>query len=353
MHDGEDAAVTTSRPGPANDLTDVTGLAVGHHQRIGRGWLTGCTVVRCPPGTVGGVDVRGSAPGTRETDLLDPSNLVPHVDAICLTGGSAYGLAAAHGVLEVLEAAGRGFRVGPAATAVVPIVPGAVIFDLGRGGVFPNRPDASFGAAATRAAHPRRFRQGTVGAGTGAVAGGIKGGLGSASTVLADGTVVAALVVVNAVGSAVDPASGLPWGVRALLDGDSPPLRRPSALERRNLLAAATAPPALNTTIGVVATTAALGRAECRKLAAVGHDGLARAVRPAHAMTDGDTLFGLATATTVLSPERVARTKALNEVLAAAADTVERSVVRAVVAATGAGSWPSWSELCPSAYRRT
>ncbi len=341
------------RPGPANDLTDVRGLAVGHHQRRGRGWLTGTTVVVCPPGTTGGVDVRGSAPGTRETDLLDPSNLVPHVDAICLTGGSAYGLAAAHGVLGWLEARGRGFRVGTDERAVVPIVPGAVIFDLGRGGAFAHRPDASFGAAAAAAARTRPFAQGAVGAGTGAVAGGLKGGVGSASLVLADGSTVAALVVCNAVGSPIDPGSGRPWGADRLLPEDGPRIGRPRAAERAALLAAAAAPPALNTTIGVVATDLALDRAECRKLAAVGHDGLARAVRPAHALTDGDTLFGLSTGTCPAPDHRPERVRALNVVLAAAADVVERAIVRAVVAATGAGSWRAWRELCPSAIGPT
>ncbi len=342
------------RPGPANDLTDVRGLAVGHHQRHGRGWLTGPTVVVCPPGTTGGVDVRGSAPGTRETDLLDPSNLVPHVDAICLTGGSAYGLAAAHGVLDWLEARGRGFRVGADERAVVPIVPGAVIFDLGRGGVFANRPDASFGSTAAAAARTRPFAQGSVGAGTGAVAGGLKGGIGSASIVLTDGTTIAALVVCNAAGSPIDPRSGRPWGADRLLPADGPRVGRPRATERAALLAVTSAaPPALNTTIGVVATDLALDRAECRKLAAVGHDGLARAVRPAHALTDGDTLFGLATGTRPGPTDRPERVRAINAVLTATADVVERAIVRAVLSTTGTGSWPAWRDLCPSAIGPT
>ena len=200
------SAPTALRPGPHNDLTDVAGVHVGHYQRRGRGWLTGTTVVLPPPGTVGGVDVGGGAPGTRETDLLDPINLVERVDAVCLTGGSAYGLAAADGVMRWLADRNRGFQVGPEAHHVVPIVPAAVLFDLGVGGRFHNTPDATFGERAAAAARPAKLAQGTVGAGTGAHAERLKGGIGSASVVLADGITVAALVALNSSGNVFDVA---------------------------------------------------------------------------------------------------------------------------------------------------
>ena len=216
------------KAGARNDLTDVAGIAVGHHQRRGRGWLTGTTVVIPPPGTVGGVDVRGGGPGTRETDLLDPKNMVSHVDAICLTGGSAYGLDAATGVMAFLEQQGRGFQIGAEPGRVVPIVPAAVIFDLGAAGRFDHRPDASFGRRAAEAASRRPVKQGTVGAGTGAHAAALKGGIGSASVVLDSGITVAALVVLNSGGSPVDPSTGMLWGAPYGLDDEFAVLRKPS-----------------------------------------------------------------------------------------------------------------------------
>jgi len=346
--------------GPRNDLTDVGGITVGHHQRLGRGWLTGTTAVLCPAGTTAGVDARGGGPGTRETDLLRPENLVHHVDAICLTGGSAYGLASAGGIMDWLEAQGRGFPVGTTAADVVPIVPAAVLFDLGRGGSFGNRPDAEFGRRAAAGARSGAVRQGVVGAGTGALAAGLKGGIGSASVRLDSGITVAALVALNAAGSVIDDRSGLPHASTLLLPGD-PVLRRPAADERRALAAhlEAVGRP-LNTTIGVIATDADLTKADCTKLAAVGHDGLARAVRPAHSMFDGDTLFALATGTIALPDDEVAvpfraptgRAAALNTVLAAGADCVSRAVVRAIVEATSVGTMVAYRDLCPSAMWR-
>src|SRR5688572_18602511 len=190
------------RPGPHNALTDVPGLRVGHAALDGPGALSGTTVVLAPEGgAVAGADVRGAAPGTRETDLLHPGATAQRVHAVLLSGGSAYGLAAAGGVMARLEAAGIGF---PVTGGVVPLVPGAVVFDLGRGGDFTARPDAATGAAAYDAASDGPVRQGVVGAGTGAQAGGLKGGIGTASVVLDGGAVVAALAVVNAAGSPVD-----------------------------------------------------------------------------------------------------------------------------------------------------
>ena len=277
-------------------ITDVPGVRVGHYERVGRGWRTGTTAVIVPAGATPGVDVRGGGPGTRETDALRPENLVPTVHAVCLTGGSAYGLAAADGVVAWLEHRRLGFPVGldEEPEQIVPVVPAAVIFDLGRGGRFGNRPTPEFGWRAADRARGAAPRRGAVGAGAGAVAGGLQGGVGTAACDVG-GTVVGALAVVNASGRVIDPARGLPWC------GEGFALRRPPAAERAALLAATTPPaPAaseqpLNTTIGVVATSAALTKAEASRLATAAHDGLARAVRPAHAMFDGDSIFALAT----------------------------------------------------------
>lgn len=348
-------------PGARNDLTDVAGIGVGHHQRTGRGWLTGTTVVLTPPGTVGGVDVRGGGPGTRETDLLDPSTLVDQVDAVCLSGGSAYGLAAANGVTRWLAAHHRGFPVGTAPHEVVPIVPAAVLFDLGRGGVFANVPDDAFGVAAAEGARSRAVRQGCVGAGTGAVAGGLKGGVGSASVVLPSGITVAALVAVNAAGSAVDPADGTLYGARHLLRGEVAlrrPVRREVAAFHASRAEAGLAP--LNTTLAVVATDARLSKVECHRLAVGGHDGMARALRPVHQMTDGDVVFSLATSGRDLPEARQpgnirpasTRPGQLNLLIAASADVVARAIVHALVAATSAGGFHSYAEVFPSALVR-
>jgi putative pantetheine hydrolase len=343
--------VNGPRTGPTNSLVDVIGLRVGHAQRSGGGWLSGTTVVLAPEdGAVAGVDVRGGGPGTRETDLLDPRNLVQRLHAVVLTGGSAYGLAAADGVMRRLEAAGVGFPVGGPGE-VVPIVPAAVVFDLGRGGDFRLRPDASFGEQAyddaVGSSGTQRVVQGGVGAGTGAVVGGLKGGVGSASTVLADGTTVAALAVVNAIGSAVDPRSGGLLGARHGLGDELAWLQAPDPAE---LAAAAVGPgrSTLATTIGVLATDLALTKAQCQKLAGIGHDGLARAIDPVHTMFDGDTIFGLATGTRP-APD-LAQLQAL---LVAAGDCFTRAVVHGVLAAesvpTPAGELRSYADTFPSA----
>lgn len=340
----------TLRPGPTNTLTDVAGLRVGHHQRVGDGWLTGTTVVLAPPeGAVAGVDVRGGGPGTRETDVLDPRNLVDRVHAVVLGGGSAYGLDAATGVMQRLADDKIGFPVGAVEGQVVPIVPAAVLFDLGRGGEFRATPDAEFGAAAYDAATAGPVALGTVGAGTGALAGDLKGGVGSASTVLDSGVTVAALAVVNAVGSTVDPATGELYGARYGLPGEFAGLRAPDVAERAALAAASAAldsgvGEAFHTTIGVVATDATLTKAQCQKLAGIAHDGMARAIRPVHSMFDGDTVFALATgAGAPLDPA------AFNAVLAAVADAFSRAVAHAMLTATGAGGFRAYAEICPGA----
>ncbi|MGW0952780.1 P1 family peptidase [Streptomyces sp. NPDC002545] len=333
-------------------LTDVEGVRVGHATRTGGGWLTGTTVVLAPEGgAVAAVEVRGGGPGTKETDALDPRNLVRTVEAVVLTGGSAYGLDAASGVMAWLEERGRGVRVGPDPSHVVPVVPAACVFDLGRGGDFRARPDAATGRAAVEAAAASeaggRVPEGCVGAGTGAAVGPLKGGVGTASTVLDSGITVAALAVANAVGSAVDPETGVLYG--ELFQGlvHYPDARVHEAARRRLAEAAArNAPPPLNTTLAVVATDADLTKAQAQKLAGTAHDGIARAVRPVHLLNDGDTVFALATGARPLDP---GCPLALNEILAAGADQVTRAIVRAVRAAeavTGpGGDWPAYEEL--------
>lgn len=330
------------RTGPRNAITDVAGLRVGHHQRLGDGWATGTTVVLAADGATGGVDVRGGGPGTRETDLLDPSHLVQQVQAVVLTGGSAYGLAAADGVVSWLAERGYGFRVGPAEHHVVPIVPAAVLFDLHSGGVFGNVPDAGFGRAACEAAG-FDVAQGSIGAGTGARAGVLQGGIGTASAVLEDGTTVGAVVAVNPAGSVVNPRTGLPWAVDHELAGELA-LRAPVQAEVDALGRRVDDVTRLNTTIGVVATDAGLTKAQCRRLAVAAHDGLARAVRPAHSMRDGDTFFALATGTgTVDVPQ-------LDAITAAGADCVARAIMHAVLAATTVAGVPAYRDVLPSAF---
>ncbi|MFD7494597.1 P1 family peptidase [Streptomyces sp. NPDC059832] len=336
-------------------LTDVAGLRVGHAQVPGEGALSGTTVVLAPEGgAIAAVDVRGGGPGTRETDALDPRNLVQRIDAVVLTGGSAYGLDAASGVMAWLEEQGRGVRVGPDPAQVVPVVPAACLFDLGRGGDWRARPDASTGRAAVEdaatAGPGAPVAEGGVGAGTGAVAGQLKGGVGTASIRLASGITVGALVVVNAAGSVVDPRTGVLYGEYGAAEPPAHPAPEVlhAAEQRLTELREANARPPLNTTLAVVATDADLTRAQAQKLAGTAHDGLARAVRPVHLLTDGDTVFALATGARPLDPQNPI---ALNGLLAAGADVLTRAIVKAVRAARsvdgrpGGGCYPSYSDL--------
>lgn len=316
-------------------LTDVDGLAVGHYTLADA--PTGCTVVLCPDGAVAGVDVRGAAPGTRETDLLAPTAAAGFVHALLLTGGSAFGLDAAGGVMHWLEARGHGFPVGPAR---VPIVPAAVIFDLWLRPA--RRPDAAAGHAACEAAAATPCAQGSVGAGAGATVGklfgigrAMKGGLGCAS-LRAGGITVAALVVVNALGDVVDAGGRLLAGARSA-DG--------SALQDSvaTLLAGEPGvipPTGSATTIGVVATDAALTKPGAGRLATVAHDGLAQRIRPVHTLHDGDTLFALATGRAGPPPSPAA-------LHAMAAEAVARAVEAAVRAATPLPGFPALSGWPP------
>lgn len=345
------------QPGPTNSLTDVAGLQVGHATRREPGWLTGTTVVVPPPGgSICGVDVRGGGPGTRETDTLHPHSLVDRVDAVMLGGGSALGLAAADGIVAALLAEGRGWPAGGPGE-VVPIVPGAILFDLGRGGEWANHPGAADGAAAFHAASAGRVPQGAVGAATGARSSVLKGGIGSASVVLESGITVAALVAVNSAGSPVDPRTGVLWAVRHGLDGEFDEVGRPSegdaAAHRAELdpRQAAALNPGQATTIGVIATDATLSKAQCQKLAGLGHDGMARAVNPVHTMVDGDTLFTLATGD---RPEP--DLTGLFLLMQAAGDCVTRAIAHGLLAAEsvdrtadGGVAMRSWRDTFPSA----
>jgi L-aminopeptidase/D-esterase-like protein len=276
-----------------NTLTDVPGIRVGHQTNLDG--ATGCTVVICPSGTKGGVDQRGGAPGTRETDLLRPMHLVETVNAVMLSGGSAYGLAAADGAMRFLEENNIGYKSGLG--FLVPIVPAAIVFDLsiGQSGI---RPDAAMGYAACVAASDEPVIQGTVGAGTGCRVGGMlgnefatKGGIGSSSVDLGDGLIVAALMVVNAVGDVVDETGQIIAGLRQPPDGNV----FMGMLNAMRSMARMTPPASENTVIGVVATNANLTKEATNKVAQMAQDGLAQAVRPAHTMFDGDTIFALAT----------------------------------------------------------
>lgn len=329
----------------AGSLCDVAGLLVGQHTEAAR--ATGCSVVLCPQGAVCGVDVRGAAPGTRETDLLKPDNLVEQVHAVLLAGGSAFGLDAAGGVMRWLEEHGHGFVVGPVhppgpsgRQVRVPIVPAAVLFDLWLGDLRV-RPGADSGYAACQAASRAAPDQGNAGAGAGAAVGklfgierAMKGGIGTASLQVGAIT-VAALVAVNAIGDVVDPATGRVVAGARGADG-STLLDTQAALLRGDLPARALA--GMATTIGVVATDALLNKPQANKLATMAHDGLARTIRPVHTMTDGDTLFALATGAS-------GRPGDLTVLGAMAAEATARAVLNAVRAASALPGLPAAADL--------
>jgi L-aminopeptidase/D-esterase-like protein len=338
------AVVLAARPGVAAEagrgLTAVEGIKVGHFTLKER--PTGCTVVLTEGGATAGVDVRGGAPGTRETDLLDPVNHVEQVNAVVLSGGSAFGLDAASGVVRYLDERNIGYD---ARVAKVPIVPAAILFDLGVGGNPKIRPTAECGYQAALAATSGPVAEGSVGAGAGATLGKLggptrmmKSGLGTAALRLPDGLIVAALVAANPVGDVIDPATGqVVAGVRSE-DGkgfaDARAMLRAGMVRERPR-------PTEHTTIGVVATNAKLTKAEARRVAIMAHDGYARAISPVHTPGDGDVIFALATG---------ARTEAANvgEIGALAAEVMAEAIVRAAREATGVAGIPALRDLAPA-----
>ena len=326
---------------PGGAITDVLGLEVGHFTDTRR--PTGCTVIIARDGAVAGVDVRGAAPGTRETDLLHPANLVDRVHAVLLSGGSAWGLDAAAGVMRWLEENNIGLPVG---FGLVPIVPAAVLFDLPVGD-FRIRPDASAGYQACQAASRTAPTQGNIGAGAGALVGkmfglarAMRGGIGTAS-ITVDGITVGAIIACNAMGDIVDPATGAVIAGARTADGRS-------LLDSRAALLAGEGPkPVLagtTTTIGLIATDAILTKAQAHRLAVVAHDGLARSINPVHTMSDGDTLFALGTG-------QSGKTAGMMLLSTLAAEVTARAVVQAALAAKGQTCgdmhWPAAADLAP------
>ena len=335
----DNASTMTRAPSETDSITDVLGILVGHFSDTRR--PTGCSVVIAPDGAVGGVDVRGAAPGTRETDLLHPSNLVDQVHAVLLAGGSAWGLDAATGVMRWLEEQGIGLSVR---YGLVPIVPAAVLFDLPMGDAR-IRPDAAAGYAACVAASRNAPAEVNVGAGSGALVGklfgidrAMKGGIGSAAVTLG-GVTVGALVACNALGDVVDPDNGQVIAGARTEDG------RSLLGIRRAILAGEQPRPLLagtNTTLAVLATDAVLTKAQAQRLAQAAHDGLARTINPVHTMSDGDTVFALGTGKAGTMPGMMVLSTLAAEVTA-------RAVLRAVRAAQsvtiGDATWPAARDM--------
>lgn len=327
---------SAQRTGPSRGLTDLPGIRVGHHTLTDR--PTGCTVVLTEAGAVATVDVRGGAPGTRETALLDPTNTVQSIHGLVLSGGSAFGLASADGVMRYLEERNVGYQTR---AARVPIVPAAILYDLGIGDDPTIHPGSDCGYRAAQAASTDPVPEGSIGAGAGATVGKVsgpgramKGGVGTALVELPGGVLVGALLAVNAVGDIVDPDTGdLVAGVRTP-DGAS--LADARTVLRR--AAPVDVPPAQNTTIGVVATNARLDKAQLSIVARMAHDGLARAVHPAHTPADGDTIFAIATGD-------VDSDIGLLRIGAAAADVTTEAILRGVRAAAGLPGYPSVRDL--------
>ncbi len=331
-------------PGPRNLITDVAGLKVGnaHDDTL----KSGTTVLTADDPFTASVHVMGGAPGTRETDLLAVDKTVDRVDAIALSGGSAFGLDACSGVSDALRAQGRGFQVG---SAVVPIVPGAILFDLLNGGDknWTENPYRDLGKSAYLTASPE-FELGSVGAGTGALAAMHKGGLGSASLKLEGGVTVGALVAANPLGSVTTPGDRHFWAAQFEIDGEfgglgpDPTSGLGSSLVSRKAQMMHSAPPdRANTTIAIVATDAALTKPQCQRLAVAAHDGIARAIVPAHTPGDGDLVFGLSTGARTIGPEAMAM------IGHAASICLARAIARAIyLASPRAGDLlPCWSQL--------
>ena len=319
-----------------NSVTDINGIKVGHYTDVVGG--TGCTVMLCPDGSIGGVDVRGAAPGTRETDMLRPGNLVPGPNAVVLSGGSAFGLDAASGAMKFLEENGIGYKAGK---YVVPIVTSAILFDLDL--ITDARPGLEEGYMASVDARSKTMKQGSVGAGTGATVGkalgmgrAVKGGIGTASLQINDGPIVAALVAVNAMGDVVDPASGsIIAGPRIAngkgFDSTLQILAHGESIDQSNFKTG-------NTTIGVVVTNARLPKEAVNKMAQVAHDGLAMTVRPSHTMSDGDLFFSIATCEKTF-------TSNMNQICAATVLVVSQAIMNGISNATSLGGIPAVCDL--------
>jgi L-aminopeptidase/D-esterase-like protein len=334
----------TFRPGPRNLITDVGGLRVGNIEDATL--KSGVTVVTCDEPAVAGVQILGGAPGTRETDLLEPHNSVQTIHAVVLSGGSAFGLDAASGVQAALREKGIGFEVRGAR---VPIVPAAILFDLTNGGSKDwgrYAPYREMGHAAAVSAS-RDFKMGSVGAGTGALTAGLKGGLGSASTIIANGVTVGALVAVNATGSTTVGGSrhfwAAPWEIGHEFGGLGTPSPMPSDAQKIRLKFREEAQSGANTTIAIIATDAVLTKADAKRLAIAAHDGFARAIWPTHTPFDGDIVFSLATGSSGVELDMEQGV----ELYAAAGATMARAIARGVYAATATEGdlFPAWSSL--------
>ena len=327
--------------GQNNSVTDVEGLIVGHYTDIDA--VCGVTVVICPEGAIAGVDVRGSAPGTRETDLLDPANLVEKAQAVVLSGGSVFGLAASDGVVKWLADQGYGFPLEK--DYVAPIVPAAVLYDLGRGQNFVPPISAEWGRSACQNAKDGPTPIGCAGAGTGALSGGIKGGIGTASLVMDYGITVAAVVAVNSLGSVINHATGRPWEIGLEVDGEF-------GDQGKRAVKVTPSPrgnPSENTTIGLVATDAVLSKAQAQKMAQMAHDGMARAIRPSHTLFDGDTIFCLATGKREL-PETPGfftspHAQAFNELGHTAANCMSRAIISGILKARSLAGMIAFCDL--------
>ncbi|MEJ0067355.1 MAG: P1 family peptidase [Caulobacteraceae bacterium] len=338
--------MSSAAPGPLNLITDVAGLRVGQAQDAAA--RSGVTVILADDRAVCAVDVRGGGPGTRETDALAPENLVDEVDAVVLSGGSVYGLAAADGVTAVLGAAAKGYRLATTAGAPPsPIVPAAILYDLANGGDKDwgeAPPYRDLGAAAVRSAGVR-FALGSAGAGLGAMAGRLKGGVGSVSVVSEDGFTVGAIVAVNSFGSVVAPGGRSFWAAPYEIGGEFGGLGSAGLVAAPDDWGLSKGQPGLvaarvNTTIACVATDAILTPAEAKRVAIMAQDGLARAIRPAHAPFDGDVVFALATGKRALGERRVLDVARLG---ALAADCLARAIARGVYEAT---VWPGTDVTC-------
>lgn len=327
-------------PGESNTITDVPGILVGHETRTGDGYQTGTTVVIAPDEATASYTSFGGGPGTKETDLLEPGGLVTKANAIVLSGGSAYGLDTTTGVMRWLEERGMGYPIGNA--GVVPIVPAAILFDLGRGGDFSARPDADFGYAAADAASDAPVEMGRVGAGTGA-----SWGLGSASVVMDNGYTVGAIVGLNPGGSPVNPDNCLPYAAFLEL-GDEFPLYPPNPGRCPAMRTGSPGPGAtdqaetFNTTIAVVATDAPLNQTQAQRMSMIANSGLSRSIKPVHNLGDGDTVFALAT-----TDPAPLNNRELGELYNAAADALGRAVVHALLEGETLGNRVAYCEQYP------